>query len=117
MGQDTLHTVYDLPRFILLFGYNTQEQKSGKKRGRPGSIYHVNDVWRTQDGRRVASYRGCVGERRLSPPTQPGYEARRRGTPFFAALPLPCIVLNTNQRTKWEGPGNEAKLSILYVSA
>ena len=30
--------------------YNTQEQKSGKKRGRPGNTYHVNDVRWTQGG-------------------------------------------------------------------
>ena len=32
-------------------------------------------------------------------------------TPFFAALPLPCIILNANRRTKKKRgrPGNEAK--------
>ena len=28
---------------------------------------------------------------------------------FFAGLPLPCIIMNTNERYKWGRPGNKAR--------
>ena len=57
-GYSTYHKM--LASFQALLGfhssvciqYNTRKWKSGKKRGRPGNTYQVNDVWWTWSGRR-----------------------------------------------------------------
>ena len=36
---------------------------------------------------------------------------------WFAALPLPCIILNTNRSTKRGRPGNEANILYLLLEA
>ena len=88
--------------------YNTQKRKSCEEWGMPGNTYHVNDVWWMRGGRQTWGVRGPhpICSWALPPTTtlrQRHVVSFPQPSPFFAALSLLCIILNTNQRTKKGG--------------
>ena len=99
LSGDRVASFPGLPRFCSLVAFTIimRKQKSSEKQGRPGNTYQVNDVWWTwggPGGGQCPTTDLCAINYRV----------------FLVALPLLCIILSTNQRTKkWGKPGNEAR--------